>query len=84
MAITTTSLLPAPVQQWFSAKLLSVPTPNMIHNTCAMRQRMPRNSGTTIRFRRYNPLATAMVPLNVKLAEVKSSLIDLETEVTFS
>ena len=31
MAITTTSSLPAPVQQSFSYKLLSVPLPNMIH-----------------------------------------------------
>jgi len=31
MSITTTSSLPAPVQQSFSYKLLSVPVPNMIH-----------------------------------------------------
>jgi len=63
MAITTTSVLPAPVQQSFSYKLLSVPVPNMIHKIPAMLQRMPRNGGTTLRMRRYNPLATAMVPL---------------------
>lgn len=28
-----------------------------------MRKQMPRNGGTTLRMRRYNPLATAMVPL---------------------
>lgn len=60
---TTTSVLPAPVQQSFSYKLLSVPVPNMIHNIPAMRKQMPRNGGTTLRMRRYNPLATATVPL---------------------
>ncbi len=63
MPITTTTLLPAPVQQSFSYKLLSVPVPNMIHKIPAMKKRMPRNGGTTLRMRRYNPLPTALVPL---------------------
>ena len=63
MAITTTSVLPAPVQQSFSFKLLAVPVPNMIHKIPAMLKSMPRNGGTTLRMRRYNPLATALVPL---------------------
>ncbi len=123
-SITTTSSLPAPVQQSFSYKLLSVPVPNMIHKIPAMKKVMPRNGGTTLRMRRYNPLNTALVPLGpsgqtppaqqltaididakisfygtyVILNEqvtlqnqdpkmngvVKSSLIDLETEVAVS
>lgn len=63
MSITTTSVLPAPVQQSFSYKLLSVPTPNFIHKIPAMLKQMPRNGGTTLRMRRYNPLPTATVPL---------------------
>lgn len=63
MSITTTSVLPAPVQQSFSYKLLSVPTPYFIHKIPAMLKNMPRNGGTTLRMRRYNPLATATVPL---------------------
>lgn len=63
MTVTTTTLLPAPVQQSFSYKLLAVPTPQFIHNIPAMLKRMPRNGGTTLRMRRYNPLATATVPL---------------------
>jgi len=93
MAITTTSTLPAPVQQSFSYKLLAVPVPNMIHKIPAMRKNMPRNGGTTLRMRRYNALNTAMVPLgnsgvtppaqNLTAVDrlyvhVKSSLIDLE------
>jgi len=63
MPITTTTVLPAPVQQSFSYKLLSVPVPNMIHKIPAMKKNMPRNGGTTLRMRRYNALDTAMVPL---------------------
>ena len=63
MSITTTSVLPAPVQQSFSFKLLSVAVPYMIHKIPADLKMMPRNGGTTLRMRRYNPLATAPVPL---------------------
>ena len=63
MSITTTSTLPAPVQQSFSFKLLSVAVPYMIHKIPADLKSMPRNGGTTLRMRRYNPLATAPVPL---------------------
>jgi len=45
MSITTTSSLPAPVQQSFSYKLLSVPVPNMIHKIPAMLKQMPKNAG---------------------------------------
>ncbi len=63
MSITTPSVLSAPVQQSFSFKLLSVPVPYMIHKIPAELKAMPRNGGTTLRMRRYNPLATAPVPL---------------------
>lgn len=72
MAITTTSVLPAPVQQSFSYKLLSVPVPNMIHKIPAMRKQMPRNGGRTLRMRRWNYVV------------YKSFLIDLETVVAIS
>lgn len=63
MPITTTTVLPAPIQQSFSYKLLSVKVPNIIHKVPAMLKTMPRNGGTTLRFRRYNPLGVALVPL---------------------
>lgn len=37
--------------------------PYMIHKIPAELKTMPRNGGTTLRMRRYNPLATAKVPL---------------------
>src|SRR5438105_1039143 len=85
MAITTTSILPAPVQQSFSYKLLSVPVPNMIHKIPAMKKNMPRNGGRTLRMRRYNPLNTAMVPLgNSGLTPPAQNLTAIDIDATIS
>ena len=86
MSITTTSSLPAPVQQSFSFKLLSVPVPNLIHKIPAMLKQMPRNGGTTLRMRRYNPLDTAMVPLGnsgVTPPAQNLSAVDIDAKISF-
>jgi N4-gp56 family major capsid protein len=86
MSITTTSTLPAPVQQSFSYKLLSVPVPNMIHKIPAMKKNMPRNGGTTLRMRRYNPLNTAMVPLGnsgVTPPPQNLTAVDIDAKISF-
>jgi N4-gp56 family major capsid protein len=86
MGITTTSLLTAPVQQSFSMKLLSVPVPHMIHKIPADLKSMPRNGGTTLRMRRYNPLATAPVPLGntgVTPAPQTLSAINVDAQISF-
>lgn len=86
MAITTTSVLPAPVQQSFDYKLLSVPTPNMIHKIPAMKKRMPRKGGPTLRMRRYNALNTALVPLGnsgITPPAQQLSAVDIDATVSF-
>ena len=86
MSITTTSSLPAPVQQTFSYKLLAVPVPNMIHKIPAMLKNMPRNGGVTLRMRRYNPLGTAMVPLgNTGVTPPPQNLtaVDIDAKISF-
>lgn len=86
MPITTTSLLPAPVQQSFSHKLLSVPVPNMIHKIPAMHYKMPRNGGTTLRMRRYNPLPVALVPLGntgVTPPATPLTAVDIDAKMSF-
>jgi len=86
MAITTTSSLPAPVQQSFSYKLLAVPVPNMIHKIPAMLKNMPRNGGTTLRMRRYNPLNTALVPLGntgVTPPAQQLTAVDIDAKISF-
>jgi len=86
MPITTTSILPAPVQQSFSYKLLSVPVPNMIHKIPAERKTMPRNGGRILRMRRYNPLPTALVPLGnsgVTPPSVTLTAVDIDATISF-
>lgn len=86
MSITTTGVLPAPVQQSFSYKLLSVPTPYFIHKIPAMLKNMPRNGGTTLRMRRYNPLPTATVPLGnsgVTPPPVQLTAINIDAQMDF-
>lgn len=86
MPITTTAVLPAPVQQSFSYKLLSVPVPSMIHKIPAMKKNMPRNGGTTLRMRRYNPLNTAMVPLGIGGVTPPSQVltaVDIDAKISF-
>ncbi len=85
MSTTTTSTLPAPVQQSFNFKLLAVKVPNMIHNIAATRFTMPRNGGRTLRMRRYNPLATALVPLgNSGVTPPAQNLTAIDIDATIS
>ncbi len=86
MAITTTTTLPAPIQQSFSYKLLSVPVPSMIHKIPAMKKRMPAKGGTTLRMRRYNALDTAMVPLGntgVTPPPQQLTAVDIDAKIDF-
>ena len=61
--ITTTTTLPAPVQQTFDDVLLSVRTPNLIMKLGALSKRLPAKGGRTLRMARYDRLPTAPVPL---------------------
>lgn len=86
MSVTTTSILPAPVQQSFNFKLLAVPVPDMIHNVAAMRNKLPRNGGKTLRYRRYTPLNTALVPLGnsgVNPPAQNLTAVDIDATVSF-
>lgn len=86
MPITTTTTLPAPVQLSFNAKLLSVPTPNMIHNLAAMKSKMPAQGGTVKRYRRYNPLQPALVPLGnsgVTPPSQQLTAVDIDAKIQF-
>lgn len=58
----------------------------MIHNVMAMKKAMPANGGNTLRFRRYNPLATAMVPLGntgVTPPSQQLTAIDIDARISF-
>lgn len=84
--ITTTGVLPSPVQQAFSYKLLLTPVPNMIHGLCASEYTMPRNNGIILRMRRYNKLDDALVPLGNSGAPVPPqtlTAVDVDAEISF-
>lgn len=86
MANVTTSTLPSPVQQSFSYKLLSVPTPNFIYKIAAENKRMPAQGGNTLRMRRYNPLPSATVPLGntgVTPPSVQLTAVDIDAKINF-
>lgn len=86
MPITTTTVLPAPVQASFNYKLLSIPTPNFIHKIPAMKETMPRNGGTTMRFRRPNDIADALAPLgNTGIMPPSQQLtaVDISAQINF-
>lgn len=86
MSILTSGLLPAPIQQTFSMKLLSVPVPYMIHSIPADLKYMPAHGGRTLRMRRYNPLPTSVVPLGnsgVLPSPVTISAVDIDATIDF-
>jgi len=60
---TTSTVLPAPVQQKFNAKLLATPQARLIFGMCATPYEMTERSGDSLRMRRYTRLGTAPVPL---------------------
>ncbi len=82
--ITTSSILPAPVQAHFDKALLSVPYPNLIHGLVAEQRSMPSHSGTLWRGRQYNALATAEVALGDKGIEPPAeslTAVDIDAKV---
>jgi hypothetical protein len=72
---TTTNILPPPVQQRFSAKLLATPQARLIHRMTATPYRMPENSGDILRMRRFTRLETAPVPVNPAMMNPPSQLL---------
>ena len=86
MSITTTTQMPAAVQQTLGRRLLSVKVPYLIHTLPAEKSSLPRGGGRFKRFRRYNKLATATVPLgNTGIDPVAQnlSLVDIDAQMQF-
>lgn len=51
-----------------------------------MLKKMPRNGGTTLKMRRYNPLLTAMVPLGntgVTPPAQQLTAVDIDAKISF-
>jgi N4-gp56 family major capsid protein len=61
--LTSTAEVPPAVEQWFNRRLLVRVTPRLVHSRMAMREPMPKNSGRTVVFRRFEALPLALAPL---------------------
>ncbi len=86
MPITTTGVLPPEVQVSFNQMILSTPVPQYIHRIPAMRQTHPAQGGSITRFRRFDPLASAVVPLGNQGEETQAQLLtaaDIDAEISF-
>jgi len=84
--IVTATSMPPQVQQTFSLKLLSTPTPNFIYKYIADPALLPRNGGNTLRFSRYNPLPASVVPLGTSGATppaVDLERVDIDAKVSW-
>ena len=81
--ITGINTNPAPVAQWFDDVLLARPMSNLIYGTFAMNKRLPSRSGRTVRYRRYNNLDTATVPISPSgLTQAPQTLAAVDMDAT--
>lgn len=64
MAVTSPSDLAPAVKQELALKMLSLPTPNLIHKDFAIKDTLEIKNGDTKRYRLYNKFATATAPLS--------------------
>jgi N4-gp56 family major capsid protein len=84
--LTTITTLSPQVLQSAASQLLSVKRPNLIHNLPADVYRMPARGGTTMRFRRYTKLPTAVVPLGpsgITPPPASLSNTDIDAQLSF-
>lgn len=84
--ITTMNNLPPEIAVSYSGKLLSTPVPNHIYSIPAMKHVMKAGEGHTTRFRRFNSLGTAMVPLDVNGSTPPSKnlvAVDIDARINY-
>jgi N4-gp56 family major capsid protein len=85
MTITTVSVLPPAVRDYYDRLLLMTAYPTLIHTKFAQKRQLPRKMGDTIVFRRYARLATVPVPLvdGVTPPGAALSATDIKARVDF-
>lgn len=85
MTITTTSVLPPAVRDYYDRLLLMIAYPTLIYTRFAQKRSLPSKSGDTIVFRRYSRLSTVPVPLVDGVTPPGSplSVTDLKSTVDF-
>lgn len=85
MTITTVSVLPPAVREYYDRLLLMTAYPTLIHTKFAQKRMLPRKMGDTIVFRRYARLATVPIPLvdGVTPPGAPLSATDIKARVDF-
>lgn len=85
MTITTTSVLPPAVREYYDRLLLMTAYPTLIYNKFAQKRVLPEKNGDTIVFRRYSRLATVPIPLvdGVTPPGAPLSATDIKARVAF-
>lgn len=83
--VTTVSVLPPAVREYYDRLLLMTAYPQLIHTKFAQKRVLPEKMGDTIVFRRYARLATVPVPLQdgVTPPGAPLSVTDLKARVDF-
>lgn len=84
-SMTTTSVLPPAVREYFDRVLLMTAFPYLIHTRFAQRRNLPEKEGDTIVFRRYSRLPSAVVPIvdGVTPPGVPLSVDDIKARVSW-
>lgn len=85
MTITTTSVLPPAVREYYDRLLLMTAYPQLIHTKFAQKRVLPSKNGDTIVFRRYSRLSTVPIPLvdGVTPPGAPLSATDIKAQVSF-
>jgi len=85
MAITSVSVLPPAVRDYYDRLLLMTAYPTLIHTKFAQRRMLPRKMGDTVVMRRYNRLATVPVPIvdGITPPGTQLSATDIKARVDF-
>lgn len=83
--ITTVSVLPPAVREYYDRLLLMTAYPQLIHTRFAQKRTLPEKSGDTIVFRRYARLSTVPIPLQDGITPpgAQLSATDIKARVSF-
>ena len=83
--ITTVSVLPPAVRDYYDRLLLMTAYPQLIHLRFAQRRKLPRKMGDRIVFRRYARLSTVPIPLvdGITPPGAPLSVTDIKAQVSF-
>ena len=85
MAVTTVAVLPPAVRTYYDRLLLMTAYPTLIHTKFGQKRMLPKKSGNTVVFRRYNRLSTVPIPLQDGITPPGAplSVSDISATVSF-